>query len=1445
MGIRGGSGGRRGVFRRGAVALALSCLLALASAAVALGRDFDNPASNDTSQQFAVDNVQRHDTPNDPDYDRAEPDDEDGQATTDLYGQDFGYFGFPAAAGRASAIYHDGPNSGMPMITGFNAGGAWKLDRGNPDVTIAILDTGIKWDRSGLRRQIHLNRGELPVPNHNLASPLSDASRVPVCSQFTGAYDANGDGAFNVLDYVCDDRVSVTGGAHGDNGAVDAEDLIAAFSDSTDADNNGFVDDIAGWDFFDNDNDPYDASSYFAAGNHGSGRASEAAESGNDGSGDIGVCPHCQLMPIRVWDTFVSDGNTFGMGMVYATDNGVSVIEGADGSTYHSAFAEQASQYAYDHGVVQTYSGDDLNTGNHNYPANYGHAMLIEGTVPDTVGLGMDAPDNGAQILEGLCTVANQCPGSNVPPATYFRSANTDQYGGKSSISMEGTTGSENTGKASGAAALVVSAAKDANPSVTLRPDETREILEQTAERATQANGAGLGGQDPGANSANASIDQWTTHFGWGRVDLGKAVSLAASSKIPPEAAIDTPDWYAPVTGPSVHVTGLARARFATGGEFHWRLEWGAGETPTGNQWHAFATGDSPNSSVSGTIDLNQVRAAVAANTIPPDSGGPVFSAASPNPYQQEFTVRLVVSGQDIPTLGVDRRVLTAVNDPTLRAGYPKRLGTGGEGPIRYADLNGDNVQELIVPAEDGTVHAYEPNGSELAGWPVHTRLERSAVGHDTAPGFNALEQATPPREPPRGAAVADLDGDGRPEVIDTAGTHLFVWEPDGTERPGFPIEIDPLGDQSQNFCKPGDESQDLHHRKCGFLASPAVARLNGPDQPLDIVATSLDGHLYAWGPGGSLLPGFPVNLVDPGVAPNDQMFAESINEPAIGDLDGDGKDDVVVATNETYNPQGPGPGTLPGGFSQGLSDILGNALGGSSRVYAVHSDGTQHQGGPFLHGWPIKLNGAIQDTLPLIGPGHTPAIVKLGGDPFVVVSTTGSASIGFFAPDGTLDHAVQQASYGPLSDATDRSGVVNLFESSSIGDLTGSGRPSVVKYGLSLTDLANLALPGQNAPYNHLIGAYDAETGDALPAYPRVTDDFQFLSASNIAKVDKTLPTNQVVAGTGLGLLHAYDGLTGLDVSGFPKVTGGWLFAPAALSDDGRIADITREGYLFQWNAPNLPQCQTEWPSFRHDPQQTGNYDKDGTPPGAPTGLKATRSGDSVSLTWKAPGDDWQCGRASKVRIVASDQPINDANAATELLRYDNARDPGQADSRTFSDAELGNAKYAAVLYQDDAGNWGHLRRVALPAPPQPQPCVDQVRGDTGDNTLIGTSGSEVILGFAGDDFLDGRGADDCLFGGSGDDRMHGGDGNDRISGMGGADKLYGDAGNDTLYGRLGPDRLVGGPGRDTFYAGGGEDIVNAADGVAETVDCGARKDVARVDPSDTTIGCERIVFP
>jgi hypothetical protein len=201
------------------------------------------------------------------------------------------------------------------------------------------------------------------------------------------------------------------------------------------------------------------------------------------------------------------------------------------------------------------------------------------------------------------------------------------------------------------------------------------------------------------------------------------------------------------------------------------------------------------------------------------------------------------------------------------------------------------------------------------------------------------------------------------------------------------------------------------------------------------------------------------------------------------------------------------------------------------------------------------------------------------------------------------------------------------LFESATVGDVLGTGTPDVVKYELSLGQVANLLLVGQNFPYDHLIAAYDGATGAPLPAYPTITDDYQLLSASNIAKIDPGLPDNQVVTGTGLGLLHAYDGATGRDVAGFPKQTGGWLFAPAAISSDGRIADITREGYLFEWRT-SAPACQPQWPMFRHDQLDTGNYNFDGTPPAAVSAVRLNSLGARrYRLTFTAPGDNGPCG--------------------------------------------------------------------------------------------------------------------------------------------------------------------------------------------------------------------------
>jgi hypothetical protein len=1206
----------RGV--RAAMAAALLTMLLLAVSGMPSADDasaagcggFDNPCSQETAQQFGPASVQRQDTPNDPSYDQAEPDTQQppAQRSSNFYAERFDLFGFPSEL-TPDAIYKVGPNAGKPMVAGFNAAGAWKAERGRSDVVVAILDDGINWSERGLRDQIHLNTGELPYPEHSDGSP---------CASF----DCNGDGVVNVEDWAQDPRVSLSyAGRSGPSGLITGQDLIHSFGDCQidaghsivqcvngqhfDNDANGFANDIAGWNFFDNDNEPADTSSYFAARGHGTDRALDAAEQGNDGEGSIGVCPKCQIMPVRTWDTFVSDANDFALGMVYATDNGAKVLEGANGSLYHSSFAEAASQYAYDHGVVQTFSGDDLNTGDHNYPANYGHAMLIQGTVPDTMGLG----EESSQWVEAekLCGVAGlqACLGSNLPVSTFFRGANTTQYGGKSSIAMEGPTGSVNTSKASGAAALVVSAGLDHG--IALRADETRELLEQTAERVIDGNTEGAGVADPGASPSLPADEQWTTHFGWGRADVGAAVGDVASGDIPPEAAIDSPDWYAPLTGSSVEITGLARARFATGGQFHWKVIWGAGEQPS--SWTTLSEGDSSATVTDfGSLNLETVRQALASYVVPPDAGGPTFAAGEPNPFQHEFTVQLEVEGQGIALKGIDRRVLDTFTDPTLKPGFPKRMGSGGEAPARYADLNGDNVQELIVPTEDGTVHAYEPNGSELRGWPVHTETQQSALGHAGSPGLAALGL---PREAPRAPVIGDLAGNGSADVITAAGTHVYAWKANGKPVTGFPVSENPA------FCATSLETWQSHP-KCGFLASPALAHLEGFAKKPDIVEPGLDGHLYAWKYNGKPVKGYPVALVDPAeAAAGKQMVAESINEPAIGDLTGSGHDDVVVASNEVY-------GAVKNGGDVSFAGVTSAAAGTSGRLYAI--DGAS---GKPLPGWPVAMPGIIQDTLPLIGPGQDASIAKIGGQTLIVASSTGG-SLEELSPAGQVVRTLQQVgpqAFGALSDATDRSGSINLFESASVGDLLGAGTPDVVKYELSLSQAANLLLVGQNFPYNHLIGAFDGSTGLPLPAYPTVTDDYQLLSSNNIAKLEPNLPTSQILGGTGLGLLHAYDGATGKDISGFPKQTGGWLYAPPALSEDGRMADMTREGYLFEWQT-QAPACQPQWPSFRHDQQGSGNYDHDGTPPNAASKVALSSLGaDKYRLTFTAPGDDGSCG--------------------------------------------------------------------------------------------------------------------------------------------------------------------------------------------------------------------------
>jgi len=141
-----------------------------------------------------------------------------------------------------------------------------------------------------------------------------------------------------------------------------------------------------------------------------------------------------------------------------------------------------------------------------------------------------------------------------------------------------------------------------------------------------------------------------------------------------------------------------------------------------------------------------------------------------------------------------------------------------------------------------------------------------------------------------------------------------------------------------------------------------------------------------------------------------------------------------------------------------------------------------------------------------------------------------------------------------------------------------------------------------------------------------------------------------------------------------------------------------------------------------------------------------------------------------------------------------------------------------------------------------------DGVRGEADD---IGTD-VEVLIGGDGDDTLVGSGGDDTLLGDIPDEHarcdMFGGadypdGGRDVVKGRGGNDTVMGGAFADKLVGNGGDDDLHGGGGVDTLRPGPGDDLVDALDGAAEVVACGAGTDRYRADAVDRVRSCELVL--
>src|SRR5437667_7190163 len=425
----------------------------------------------------------------------------------------------------------DSPNE-LFGVSGMSVEIAWRLETGRPDVVIAVLDSGIKWNDLGalndLRKKFYLNRGELPVPQ---CAPPGAPGPDP--------YDCNGDRVVHAPDYDNDPRVSDRNG----NGVIDPEDLILTFSDGADNDGNGYADDIAGWDFFENDNDPFDEVQC----GHGTGEARDSTAEANNG-GSLGTCPNCMVMPVRAGDSFVAEVNPFAQGVEFAVPTGAAVIQEALGTLNNSAFGQQAVDYAYRHGVPVMASAADEDSWHHNYPSNYVHAIVVN-SIRD---FGLKTCAGGSRSGSG-CHLDADCPGGAcadpVEPQSWLFIDGCTNFGGNISVSVSSTScSSEATGRSSGIMGLLVSAGRDAVAAHTLgsplTANELRQVLEQTADDLNFENQRKIAFPDTIRYASEAGTDQFTGH---GRINANAAVARILDGHIPPEAEIRAPVWFQPL----------------------------------------------------------------------------------------------------------------------------------------------------------------------------------------------------------------------------------------------------------------------------------------------------------------------------------------------------------------------------------------------------------------------------------------------------------------------------------------------------------------------------------------------------------------------------------------------------------------------------------------------------------------------------------------------------------------------------------------------------------------------------------------------------------------------------------------------------------------------------------------------------------------------------------
>ena len=1025
-----------------------------------------------------------------------------------------------------------------PLGSGMSVDRAWSHTPGRSDVLIAVMDSGISWDSGGLVNKHFINSGELPFPQ---AEDGVDAGR----------YDLNEDGVFNMEDWAADPRISADSGGlaqgHAD-GILDPSDLIAIFSDGVDDDGNGFIDDISGWDFFWNDNNPHDEvlnDGY----SHGTKEARWSVEEGGNGGG-LGSCPNCMVLNLRVSDSFVGDVNNFASAALYAVDMGALVLQEALGTLNNTSLAVDAIDYAWNQGALVVGSAADETAYHRNFPGANAHTLYVHAIRHDS-----SEPEHAT---------------------TFFAFSNCTNYGPRLDLSVSATGCSSGaTGRGAGIAGLMYSAMKDALEAGTLEQPLTGNEAYQLMTGSVDDVAFNPDDDHPLRYPSHEGWDAW---FGYGRSNAWQVVDAVVGARVPPEADISSPAWfhvYNAAETSTIEVVGLAAARRAN--SYSWELQVAGGLSPRAADYRTIASGDGtePYEGVLANVSVASLPIDPAAAIRAVDAGDDNVSKAE-NAHLHAVVMRLRVT-DDQGRRGEMRRVFYVQEDPDLLSGMPRKVAASMESSPTLVDVNGDGVDEVIYAGSDGRITVADGSLQPLPGWPQSfSLLDETNPAHPgnhlAQPAYDtAAVAASRSHSVSATPAVADLDGDGSLEVVAASlNGEVMVWHLDGTAAAGWPFQLDLSLVEGLN--EPDHNNYDY-----GFFASPALGDLDG-DGDLEVVVAAMDSRVYAFHHDATVVAGFPVELrADFETSEGTQSRGERIiSSPALGDVDGDGFLEIAVGTNQKTT------GTY------GLGYLLSHD-------------------GQIEEGWPYGLFGAYTNALPYVGEGvpGSPTLCDVDGDGRLEVAMHTIADSGkLLSWDGTEFAKLARiaSDFGGRSNTSEGSAALVMINSGAWADMNADGKPDYLIGSMGFEYANGLLDDGHRHDHDHLLSGWSGALEDGasvaklpfLEGFPQIMEDMQFFLNPAIADLDGDgFP--EAINGSAGQIVHAFN-YRGDEPPGWPKSTGQWILGSPAVGDtdgDGYLEVWvgTRDGYLFAWRTAALAaEAQRAWTGFRHDPANTGN---------------------------------------------------------------------------------------------------------------------------------------------------------------------------------------------------------------------------------------------------------------